>query len=281
MRRSEVGSRVGRLLVLLVLVVGRLLLGPPSAWAGAAGWVLPLAGPPQVARGFDPPASPYGAGHRGVDLRATTGAAVSAAGAGRVSYAGLLAGRGVVVVVHGDLRTTYEPVVAAVHVGQPVVAGQLLGRLAGGHCAPSCLHWGLLRGTIYLNPLLLVGPVRVRLLPIGASGTVAGPGGGAAGRAGLAAVESAGSGVAGSGVAAPVPTREPRLALRASDRPLGVGAVVALLLGLGLLVRRPPPDGPTPAGPTTSALGAPHEGLSDPPLTTVDLGSERARRRAG
>ena len=36
-----------------------------------------------------------------------------------------------------------------------------------GHCAPAtCLHWGVLRGETYLDPLVLVGAVRVMLLPL-------------------------------------------------------------------------------------------------------------------
>ena len=44
--------------------------------------------------------------------------------------------------------------------------GRLL--LAGSHCAPAaCLHWGLIRGETYLDPLTLVGavPQPVRLYP--------------------------------------------------------------------------------------------------------------------
>ena len=85
------------------------LVAPARAGA-AAGWRWPLAGHPVVARGFDPPALPWGAGHRGVDLRGRRGAPVYAAGAGVVGYAGLLAGRGVVTVHHpggleSDVRT--------------------------------------------------------------------------------------------------------------------------------------------------------------------------------
>jgi murein DD-endopeptidase MepM/ murein hydrolase activator NlpD len=76
-----------------------------------------------------------------------------------------------VVVTHaGGLRTTYEPVVAAVSKGDQVVAGQVLGGLsaAGSHCLPAaCLHWGLRRGETYLDPLALVGVnLQVRLLPV-------------------------------------------------------------------------------------------------------------------
>jgi murein DD-endopeptidase MepM/ murein hydrolase activator NlpD len=111
-----------------------------------------------VVRGFDPPRSRYGAGHRGVDLAARAGEPVLASAAGTVAFAGSVAGRGVVSIDHGSLRTTYEPVDAQVFVGQRVATGQPIGRQgAGGHCAGRCLHWGLRQGSTYLDPLSLVG----------------------------------------------------------------------------------------------------------------------------
>ena len=36
-----------------------------------------------------------------------------------------------------------------------------------GHCAPvTCLHWGVLRGRAYLDPLAFVGRARIVLLPL-------------------------------------------------------------------------------------------------------------------
>ncbi|HEX6919091.1 MAG TPA: peptidoglycan DD-metalloendopeptidase family protein, partial [Actinomycetes bacterium] len=144
---------------------------PVTAAAGGLGdWRWPVPGPPSVGRGFDPPSLRWAAGHRGVDLVAPAGSPVTAAGAGRVAFSGPLAGRGVVVVSHPDgTRTTYEPLLPAVSVGDPVSAGDLLGHLApsAGHCLPrSCLHWGRLRGRVYLDPLALVGAARARLLPV-------------------------------------------------------------------------------------------------------------------
>ncbi|MGH8895343.1 MAG: peptidoglycan DD-metalloendopeptidase family protein, partial [Actinomycetes bacterium] len=149
--------------------------GPPSgaSRAGAGptdGWVWPLSGSPPVVRGFDPPDLRWEAGHRGVDLLAEPGSIVRAAGGGLVSFAGPLAGRGVVSVRHRDgTRTTYQPLVVDVVRGDRVEAGHPLGRLsaAGGHCAPqACLHWGRLRGEVYLDPLALLGRGPVRLLPV-------------------------------------------------------------------------------------------------------------------
>ncbi len=132
--------------------------------------VWPLQPEPEVVSGFDPPDDPWGTGHRGVDLAGVPAQSVRAAMAGRISFAGQLAGRGVVVVDHGDTRTTYEPVVATAHVDDRVEAGDVIGRLSVpfSHCFPrACLHWGWLRGDTYLDPLELVddtGPVR--LLPL-------------------------------------------------------------------------------------------------------------------
>lgn len=131
--------------------------------------VWPLQPAPEVVRGFDPPGAPWDPGHRGVDLAGAVGEAVRAALAGRVTFAGTIAGRGVVVVDHGSTRTTYEPVSALVRVGDQVAAGQPIGslRLAGSHCFPSaCLHWGWRRGPTYLDPLLLVGGGPIVLLPL-------------------------------------------------------------------------------------------------------------------
>lgn len=143
-----------------------------EATDGPGRWTWPL-GSAQTAivHAFDPPQKPWQPGHRGVDLAGIEGSAVHAAGDGLVTYAGLVAGVGVVTVTHGQLRTTYQPVAPAVAVGQRIEAGQQIGTLvvAASHCAPSaCLHWGLLRGEVYLDPTSLIPPpARPRLLPLG------------------------------------------------------------------------------------------------------------------
>ncbi|WP_319659708.1 M23 family metallopeptidase [Streptomyces sp. MI02-7b] len=129
---------------------------------------------PVVERGFDPPPVRWAAGHRGVDLRAGPGAPVRAAAPGRVAYAGSVAGRGIVVIRLAEgLRITYQPVRATVAVGEEVRAGQVVGVLADGpwHCPGGCLHWGLLRGEFYLDPLSLLPDAMLRggpsrLLPV-------------------------------------------------------------------------------------------------------------------
>lgn len=163
--------RLLRLAAPLVLILG---LG-----AGSASGVIPPTHeahfePPlpalTVLTPFRPPPTRYGSGHRGVDLAAAEGDVVRAIGPGIVIYAGLLAGRGVVSVEHeGGLRSTYEPVLAAVHAGQYVSTGTVLGELQAGHetCAPAdCLHLGArMPDRVYLDPMALFGPWRIRLKP--------------------------------------------------------------------------------------------------------------------
>jgi murein DD-endopeptidase MepM/ murein hydrolase activator NlpD len=163
---------------LSALLVAGLLFGPGSAAAApgepapvvaATLWSVPLDG--AVTRPFDPPPDRFGAGHRGVDLAGEPGAPVLAAGDGVVAFAGMVAGRPVVSVDHpGGLRTTYEPVEPVLGAGQPVARGAPIGRLAVGHAGcpvAACLHWGLRRGEVYLDPMELLVPVAVRLLPLG------------------------------------------------------------------------------------------------------------------
>jgi hypothetical protein len=139
--------------------------------APGAGYAWPLGPPvPAVVRPFEEPTHRFGPGHRGVDLAAAADAPVLAAAAGVVVFAGLLAGRGVVSVQHADgLRTTYEPVTPTVAAGATVERGAALGTLTRGHagCPAACLHWGVRRDrTTYVDPLRLLAPPRVRLLPV-------------------------------------------------------------------------------------------------------------------
>ena len=239
------------------MLVAAALVGVLSAGP----WVWPVDGAHTVLRAFDPPATRFAAGHRGADLAVPVGTAVRAAGAGRVSYAGLLAGRGVVVVVHGELRTTYEPVAADVRVGTTVTAGEVVGHLTTGtHCGSTpCLHWGLLRGSTYLDPVQLVRRGPSRLLPVDGDTSAA------------VGVTPA---VAAPSPATVRPAAEPAFSLRADEAPWGAGAVLALLAGLVLLR----PSRQPPSSPMTPALIA--QPAAPEPAELVDLVAERARRRA-
>ncbi|MER7494043.1 peptidase M23 [Streptomyces pharetrae CZA14] len=138
---------------------------PTAAPVPPAGRTWPLPGRPAILRAWDPPPTPYARGHRGVDLAAQPSAPVLAVAAGRVTFAGRVAGRGVISVdLRGTgeppLRTTYEPVRASVRKGDEVAAGEVLGTVepTGSHCPVTCVHWGLRRGGTYLDPLSLLPP---------------------------------------------------------------------------------------------------------------------------
>lgn len=163
------GRVAGRVVRAVAVTAGVLALvlppggGAPATPRGPAA-VLPVDGP--VVRGFDPPSTPYGAGHRGVDLGALPGTPIRAALGGTVTFAGAVAGRGWVTVDHGgDLDTTYGPVKPRrVHAGDRVRAGQVLGFIGPGQAH---LDWGArLRGS-YIDPLTLLGRWRPHLVPVG------------------------------------------------------------------------------------------------------------------
>ena len=143
----------------------------PTVGAAAAGWAWPLAPRPAVVHAFDPPERRWEPGHRGVDLASSVGEQVLSPTSGEVTFAGSLAGRGVVVVTHANgLRSTFEPVDAGRAVGETVGRGDVVGRVSrtGTHCEPTvCLHWGVLRGRDYLDPLAFIGRPPVVLLPLG------------------------------------------------------------------------------------------------------------------
>jgi murein DD-endopeptidase MepM/ murein hydrolase activator NlpD len=158
---------------LWALLAGLALLAAafsPARVQADPGWRYPVDGVPSVLRTFDPPAQPWLPGHRGVDLALRAFEPVLAAAAGTVTFAAPIAGQGVVVVSHGTLRSTYEPVDADVEVGDRVAAGDVLGWLepATAHCGRTCLHWGVLKGDTYLDPLSLIDRGPVVLLPLGA-----------------------------------------------------------------------------------------------------------------
>lgn len=168
--RASPGPLLG--VLLLVLLAGAHLPAAALAEDEPTG-VWPLDPEPEVVRGFEPPPSPYASGHRGADLAGTPGQVVRSALPGTVAFAGSIGGKPVVTVRHGARRTTYEPVVATVSVGDRVTAGDPVGHLVvtDSHCFPAaCLHWGLIVGTgdaeVYADPLTLVGAGPVRLLPL-------------------------------------------------------------------------------------------------------------------
>ncbi|BCP38320.1 hypothetical protein MINTMi198_36900 [Mycobacterium intracellulare M.i.198] len=165
----------------MALTLGAALVSAVPAAADDDRLDWPLRPPPAVTRAFDAPVQDWHPGHRGVDLAGAAGQPVYAAGAATVVFAGLLAGRPVVSLAHpGGLRTSYEPVRAAVRAGQSVAAGTVIGTLMAGHpgCrAAACLHWGAMwgpaSGAHYVDPLGLLRSTPIRLKPLRPSGDAA------------------------------------------------------------------------------------------------------------
>lgn len=166
--------------MVLLILLGLPLAAPASAespapaapvtrdgdTAGGHRWLWPVPGPRAIARPFIAPATPYGPGHRGVDLRAVTDAVLAPAG-GVVHFAGSVVDRPVLSIRHpGGFISSYEPVSTELTAGDAVVRGQRIGTLHPGHCTSRCLHFGVRLHGQYINPLLLLGGVpRAVLLP--------------------------------------------------------------------------------------------------------------------
>lgn len=136
--------------------------------AAAALWAWPVAAPHPIARAYIAPATPYAAGHRGIDIRAVDGAEVRAPADGVVHFAGVVVDRPVLSIDHGSgVLSSYEPVETTLHEGETVRRGQLIGVLRAGHCASeACLHFGVRIDGDYVSPLLFLGgQPRAVLLP--------------------------------------------------------------------------------------------------------------------
>lgn len=139
------------------------ILALPLASALVLNAPVPPLIPLRVTAAFAPPTTPWGAGHRGVDLAGNTDQPVASLSSGRIGFSGSIGGKAVVTVhLEDGRRVTYEPVISELREGDAVRPGQIIGLLAaaGGHCGgrAGCLHIGLLRGAEYLDPLTLLAP---------------------------------------------------------------------------------------------------------------------------
>ncbi|UTT61809.1 peptidoglycan DD-metalloendopeptidase family protein [Microcella humidisoli] len=164
--------------LLALVLLPLLVLGPPGTGAALAapgavdpaapGWVWPVDGPRIIVRPYLAPATPYAAGHRGVDLGASgSGAEVVAVTSGIVHFAGVVVDRPVITVRQGQVLATVEPVTPLVAAGDRVEVGQVIGLLEPGHCARPCVHLGVRVAGEYVSPLLYLGGLqRAVLLPL-------------------------------------------------------------------------------------------------------------------
>jgi len=145
------------------------MAAPAAAAPAAPGWTWPVAGRRIVERPFVAPPTPYGAGHRGVDLAAPHhGVEVRAVTSGIVHFAGVVVDRPVITIRSEQVLATVEPVTPMVAAGESVVAGQVIGMLEPGHCRGPCVHLGVRVAGEYVSPLLYLGGLqRAVLLPLG------------------------------------------------------------------------------------------------------------------
>ena len=114
---------------------------------------------------FHMDAGRYGPGNRGLEYASVVGDVVSAFGSGIVVFAGSVAGRLAVTVLHPDGRRSSLTGLVSLTVarGQTVVRGQLLGRAGQG------VHLGLREGERYVDPASFLSQSRRRavLVPLG------------------------------------------------------------------------------------------------------------------
>lgn len=160
-------------LVLLPLMAVLFASRAPSPGAARVGdWDWPVVGP--VIRGFDPPSTPFGAGHRGIDIAAPVGTPVRAPAPGVVAFAGAVAGQLFVTVDHGGGLSSTSSWVSAILVrkGDAVARGSVVALTGTGHpgVEPPHLHFGVRQDGAYVDPLSFLGPPSlvglIRLAPI-------------------------------------------------------------------------------------------------------------------
>jgi murein DD-endopeptidase MepM/ murein hydrolase activator NlpD len=135
-------------------------------------WSWPVGG--IVLRRFDGPETPFGSGHRGIDIAAAVGTTVTAPEAGTVAFAGTVGGDLFVTLDHGaGLTSTYSWVSEAlVRRGDVVPRGGAIARSGPGHPGSETphLHFGVRLDGAYLDPLDFLTPIDVsafiRLAPL-------------------------------------------------------------------------------------------------------------------
>lgn len=156
-------------MLLLTLLLSSVPAGPASA---VGDWLWPVEG--AIIRGFDPPDSPYGSGHRGIDIAAAPGTPVRAPADGTVTFAGPIGGRLFMTIDHGGgVESTYSWLDAlAVRKGDRVTRGTIVASTGWGHTGATTphLHLGVKVDDVYVDPLDHLGPVSVagfiRLAPL-------------------------------------------------------------------------------------------------------------------
>jgi len=188
---SPENSRHARVLATALLAIAATTSLPTTlAHASIAdSWSWPVEPPWRIERSYVAPPTPYGVGHRGIDLAAPQETAIRAPAPGVVLFAGIVVDRGVISIDHGNgVISSYEPVSASVVAGDHVQAGDVVGVISGFHTSAagaeseaepesvsvsvpesgfcSCLHMGTRLNGEYLSPLAFLSAIdRAVLLP--------------------------------------------------------------------------------------------------------------------
>lgn len=169
-RISRPSGKVARMALTVAIVAVTALTisfsasGHASAAATPGPWGWPTDPPRSIARPYLAPATPYTAGHRGIDIRLappeSTPASVYAPADGVVYFVGYVVDRPVLTLQHdGGLLSSYEPVTSPLAAGDRIRRGQTIGTLESGHCVKACLHFGVRRGGEYVSPLNYLGGI--------------------------------------------------------------------------------------------------------------------------
>jgi murein DD-endopeptidase MepM/ murein hydrolase activator NlpD len=170
-KEARVGFGIRSILPLLLTIAFESPVHAGSA-AEPGTWGWPVRGP--VIGAFDPPETPFGAGHRGIDIAVPSGTAAVAPQAGVVAFAGKVGGELFVTLDHGaGLTTTYSWLSATlVRKGDVVARGGAIALTGRGHADSTVphLHFGVRRDGVYQDPLSYLEPPNVsefiRLAPL-------------------------------------------------------------------------------------------------------------------
>jgi murein DD-endopeptidase MepM/ murein hydrolase activator NlpD len=161
-------------LATISLMVAAQMWSPRAASADSSPgtWAWPVIGP--VTALFVPPSTPFGAGHRGIDIAEWPGTTVVATAPGTVTFAGSVAGSRFVTIDHGGgLESTYSFLDSVlVRQGDGVDEGMPIAISGLGHATGTIpgLHLGVRLHGGYVDPLAYLGPIDmsdfIRLAPL-------------------------------------------------------------------------------------------------------------------
>ena len=132
---------------------------PPDAL-----WQWPTTGAQIIVQDYQAPPTPWGAGHRGLDIQAGSPELIAPT-SGVISYSGFVVNRGVLsLTTSKGAIISFEPVAALVESGQRVSAGEVIAEIEEGHCSMRCVHMGLRVDGRYRSPRLELGVAQRAIL---------------------------------------------------------------------------------------------------------------------